>query len=263
VMFILHGTGANGKSTLLGIIKTLLADYAKNCQPDTLTTSRTNGVDNDLARLRGARFVTSIESDEGRRLAEARIKQLTGGDTVTARFLFHEHFEFVPTFKMWLATNHKPEIRGGDEAIWRRLLLIPFNIQIPKPERDLDLPEKLKEELPGILAWAVRGCQRWNSVGLKPPKEVIAATSEYRNEEDRLTAFIDQRCETGAHKKDAAGELYKAYKEWALENGEEPLTSTAFGRRLDEKGYGMKRGRKGRVRVGLSVKERFPGMGVL
>lgn len=259
-LFMLYGGGANGKSTFLAVIKALLGDYAKNCQPDTLTTSRGNGIDNDLARLRGARLVTSIESDEGRRLAEAKIKQITGGDAVTARFLFHEHFEFVPVFKLWLATNHKPEIRGGDEAIWRRLLLIPFQVQIPEAERDADLPEKLKEELPGILAWAVRGCWAWKTGGLKPPAEVLVATAAYRTEEDRVSAFIDQRCETGPKEEQPAGELYRAYKNWALENGEEPLTSTAFGRRLEEKSFGMKRGGKGRVRLGLSLKDTCPDM---
>src|SRR5262249_1677210 len=147
-------------------------------------------VRNDLAKLRGARFVTAIEVEEGKRLAESVVKHLTGGDTVTARFLFAEYFEFRPGFKLWLAANHKPVIKGTDYAIWRRIHLIPFSVQFEGEHKDTELAAKLLTELPGILAWAVRGCLAWQRDGLRPPEMVQAATEEYRKEMDVVGNFL-------------------------------------------------------------------------
>ena len=135
---------ANGKSTFLDVIKTLLNDYAKQADFSTFLIQKNETIRNDIADLRGARFVAAIEAEWGQRLAEFMVKQMTGGDTLKARFLFSEHFEFIPTFKIWLAANHKPVIRGGDHAIWRRIRLIPFTVTIPERERDPKLNDRLK-----------------------------------------------------------------------------------------------------------------------
>jgi putative DNA primase/helicase len=178
--FILYGTGANGKTTLLQTVSALLKDYARQTATETLLVQRGDGPRNDLARLQGARFVYASEAEGGRRLAEALVKQLTGGDTLTARFLYGEHFEFQPMFKLWLAVNHKPVVQGTDHAIWRRIRLLPFIVTIPVAEQDKRLAEKLQSELPGILRWAVEGCLAWQQEGLEPPLVVKRATGDYR-----------------------------------------------------------------------------------
>jgi putative DNA primase/helicase len=160
VLFFLYGTGANGKSTLLETLRALLGDYAQQTDFTTLLERRGDGPRNDIAALQGARFVAAIEAAEGRRLAEGLVKQLTGGDAVSVRKLYSEPFTFRPEFKLWLAANHKPVIRGTDQAIWRRIRLVPFTIAIPEGERDHELGLKLRAELPGILRWAVAGCQK-------------------------------------------------------------------------------------------------------
>jgi len=158
VLFFLYGTGANGKSTFIETCRNLVGEYAQQADFDTFVPKENGHPRNDLARLAGARFVAAVEAAQGRQLAENVIKQATGGDTITARFLYREYFEFSPQFKLFLVANHKPVIIGTDEAIWRRIRLIPFTVTIPPEERDKQLLEKLQRELPGILAWAVRGC---------------------------------------------------------------------------------------------------------
>jgi putative DNA primase/helicase len=175
-MFINHGTGANGKSTFQETLSAALGDYAMRTPTEMLLARRYEGVPNDVARLKGARFVSASETEESRRLAESRIKDLTGQDTITARFMKAEWFDFAPTHKLWLSTNHKPEIRGTDAAIWRRIRLVPWTISIPPAEQDKKLPEKLRAELPGILAWVVQGCLQWRRGGLQAPEEVRQAT---------------------------------------------------------------------------------------
>jgi P4 family phage/plasmid primase-like protien len=166
-LFITHGFGANGKSKFLGALSGLLGDYARECPAEALLAKHDNAIPNDIARLAGARLATSIETEEGRRFAESRVKALTGGDRITARFLHHEFFDFVPKFKLWLATNHKPTIRGTDNAIWRRIRLIPFNVTIPDAEQDCDLGDKLAAERSGILNWAIQGALAWQRDGLQ------------------------------------------------------------------------------------------------
>jgi putative DNA primase/helicase len=174
-------------------------------------------------------------------LAEVLVKQITGGDIVTARFLYQEHFEFNPTFKVWLAANHKPEIRGTDYAIWRRVRLIPFTVTIPKEEQDRQLLRKLKTELPGILAWAVEGCREWQREGLCEPGQVQAATAAYQEEMDLLGAFITQCCDLNPGAQTPASDLYTAYTKWCLENGDEAMTQNAFGRGLGDRGLTRER----------------------
>ena len=235
ILLILWGQGSNGKSTFLETIRKLLGDYSQQAPPETFLAKR-DGIPNDIARLRGARFVAAVETGEGRRLNETLIKSMTGGDTMTARFLRQEYFEFKPQFTPWLATNHKPEIRGQDEAIWRRIRLIPFEQYIPPAERDPDLKTKLAAELPGILNWALDGCAAWQADGLAEPPAVIAATNAYREDQDDLGKFIADRCRLDPAREERTADLYTAYAEWAKTGGEQPLTATAFGRRLTDRG---------------------------
>lgn len=255
-MFVCYGSGANGKSTMLETVRHVLGGYAAHCQTDTLMAMAHRGADNDLARLRGARFVTCIESAEGRRLDEERIKQLTGGDVVTARFLYAEPFEFRPTFKLWLACNHRPEVSGTDHAIWRRLRLIPFSVQIPEADRDPDLGAKLRDEASGILAWMVRGCLDWQRGGLRPPDAVMAATTEWRGDSDVVAQFVADRCVVMPGMFEAAGALYAGYRAWAQAQGVEPMTQQRLGRRLTDAGYENRRSTGGRSRwlgIGLAA----------
>jgi len=244
-LFFLHGIGANGKSTFLEVIRSLLGDYAATAEFSTFVADRKNSVRNDIARLHSARLVTAIEVGEGKRLAEELIKTLTGGDTVTARYLYREYFEFKPRFKVWLAANYKPEIRGTDWAIWRRIRLIPFTVTIPPEEQIPDLAEQLKGELSGILNWALEGLKDWLANGLQPPPEVTEATEAYRAEMDIVGLFVQDACDLDPKAVTPSRELYEAFREWAHENGYEPLGQTAFGRRLAAKGF-----QNGRAYVG-------------
>lgn len=244
LLAVLHGTGCNGKSTMLEILKALLGDLATTSAFDTFTRTRGDrGPRNDLARLRGARLVTASESGEGRRLDEATVKEITGGDTIAARFLFGEHFEFTPTFKLLLAANHRPRVDGDDDAIWRRLRLVPFE-QSFEGREDRTLTATLRAELPGILAWAMRGCLAWQHEGLGHAGAVTRATAEYRTEEDHLGAFLAERCHTGGTV--PAAELRAAYEQWCQETGERPLSGSALGKRLARRGIQPEKGAKGR-----------------
>jgi putative DNA primase/helicase len=253
-LFFCYGTGANGKSTFLETVRAVLGEYSQQSEFSTFLARQNESVRNDIARMAGVRFVAAIEAGEGRRLNEPLIKTLTGGDTVTARFLFKDYFEFRPQFKLWLAANHKPIIRGTDNAIWRRIRLIPFTVTIPESERDPRLAMKLRAELPGILAWAVRGCLDWQRAGLGTPTEVRNATESYRAEMDTLAAFIDEHCFVGPAATVKKGDLYSAYKAWAEGNGEYVETSRAFSVRLSERGFPDDRGTGGtRVWRGIGL----------
>lgn len=245
-LFILWGGGANGKSTLVNTVSELLGDYSRNTPVDSLLSRPKGGeIPTDIARLDGPRFVTSSEVDRGRRLAESLVKALTGRDTITARYLYGEFFDFVPQFKLWLSTNNKPVIKGADDAIWRRIMFLRFPVHIPREERDGDLKAKLLAEGPGILAWMVRGCLAWQEGGLEPPPEVIADLAEYRNEMDVLAEFIEDRCLVNPNEWATASDLYKGYEEWAEEAGlkdKEILKQRTFGSALAERGFIRDRG---------------------
>ncbi len=236
-MFINHGGGNNGKSTFQEALGAALGDYAMRTPTETLMVRRSGGIPNDVARLKGARFVTASETEEGRRLAESLVKDLTGQDTISARFMRAEWFDFKPTHKLWLATNHRPEIRGTDNAIWRRIRLVPWSVVVPPAERDRKLPEKLRAELPGILAWVVRGCLEWRREGLGESEEVRNATAEYQAEQDVLATFIEERCVVTPNASAAATPLYHAYQAWCEDAGERVETQKRFGRRLAERGF--------------------------
>jgi P4 family phage/plasmid primase-like protien len=237
VLFLLYGLGANGKSTLLEILRALLGDYGAQAEFSTFLEKKSDAVRNDLADLFGARFVAAVEVEGGRRLAEALVKTLTGSDAIKARFLFQEYFTFQPSFKLWLAANSKPVIRGQDHAIWRRIRLIPFEIQIPEAEQDRQLGQKLRAELPGILRWAVEGCLEWQEHGLGIPEEVRKATADYQAEMDVLGDFLAEHCiTTDPQAYVAASALYSAYTRWCETANEVPLRHKAFGMRLSERG---------------------------
>jgi putative DNA primase/helicase len=241
--FILHGIGSNGKSTLLNTVRAVMGGYARQASADTFMAKRNNtaGPGDDIAALRGARFVSAIETETSQNLAEAMIKQLTGGDIVSVRRLYENFFEFEPEFKIFLATNHKPNIRGHDNGIWRRIRLIPFEANIPDSEADRELPAKLKAEAEGILAWCVRGALDWQDYGLAEPPEIRDATNEYRNDMDVIGNFIAERCDAGDDEVASSRELFKAYKEWAEENGERELSISILGRRLVDRGFRKER----------------------
>ena len=227
--FFLYGTGLNGKSTFLDILRELFGEYATNVQPETIMVRNNNNssANSDIARLKGARLVTSVEPNEGVRINEGLLKQLTGDDTVTARKLYSEEFEFKPEFKLWMATNHKPIIRGTDTGIWRRVHMIPFTVQIPQEKVDRNLKYKLQAELPAIFRWAVEGCLLYQQEGLTMPKAVSDCVKEYRREMDVISAFIDDRCELKGCIK--ASVLYAVYSKWTEENNEYRMSNTKFG----------------------------------
>lgn len=231
VMAFFYGTGRNGKTTLIKVMLMLLADFACSAQADILMQRKQDGANNELARLRGARLVAVNEVEEGAKLAEAQLKTMTGGDTVTARFLYHEFFEYVPQFKLILVGNHKPQIRGRDLGIWRRIHLVPFAVTISEEETDPHLLEKLKAELPGILAWAVQGCLEWQRTGLKPPATVLSATDHYRRGEDIFDQWLDECCVVDRGSKASSQELLESFKEFS---GLRHITSTKLGKMLEE-----------------------------
>ncbi len=255
-LFLLHGIGANGKTTLLETLLGLLSGYARKTRSETLLIRRSDGIPNDIARLRGARFVATVEAEEGRRFAESLLKELTGGDTLSARFMRAEFFEFRPEFKLFMAFNHKPTIRGTDLAIWRRIRLIPFTVVIPEEEQDKEMLAKLQAEWPGILQWAVEGCMAWQREGLKPPPEVLEATAQYREEMDALAGFIEECCEIGESYQVDKGRLYERYTEWCRDNDELPIQKKAFGSRLKERGVTDGRTKGVRFWVGVTMTNR-------
>jgi len=236
-LFFLYGMGANGKSTFIETISTLMGVLSHKARAQVLMQAERDRIPNEVAALDGKRFVVSSELSDGNRLNEGLVKDLTGGDTMSARFLYGEVFHFKPTFKLWLYGNHKPTISGTDDGIWRRVRLIPFDVQIPPNERDPQLGRKLIAELPGILAWAVRGWQDYRKNGLQTPDKVQRATSDYRAESDILGQFIADRCILQGGETAEAGKLYTAYKEWADENGLRANSNVRLAKLLMERGF--------------------------
>lgn len=255
VLHLLHGLGQNGKSTFLEIFADILGDYAMQADFTTFLDGKTGGPRDDIARLAGARMVRSSEVGEGKRLNESLIKSLTGQDTIAARFLYSETFEFRPLFKLWFAANHRPVIRGTDLAIWRRIRLVPFMVTIPPDDRDPDLARKLRAELPGILNWVIAGTLAWQQAKreLKAPPIMEVVTSQYRAESDVLGTFLDECCETGQGYEVGASDLYKAFKDWCEVNGEWCPSQTHFGRRLDDRGFQARRTNTAKLRKGLRL----------
>jgi P4 family phage/plasmid primase-like protien len=263
-LFMLWGSGRNGKSTFLEALKYVLGTYGTTAAMSTFMESQHDGIPNDLAALAGARFVTATESKESKRLDEAKLKQVTGGDTITARFLHKEFFEYRPQYKIWLATNHRPAIMGTDEGIWRRLRLVPFTVYIPDEKKDEKLPAKLQAESAGILAWALRGLEEYREHGLMEPEGVIEATAEYREAEDWLTRFLDEHTERKDGGYVQARKLYTQYCDWAKETKEQVRSERRFAEALQEKGFvptkKTRRGKEqGRFYDGLELRNPLTG----
>lgn len=265
--YFLYGIGNNGKSTFLDTIADMIGSYASNTQPDTLMLqsrlgSSGGGANSDIARLKSARFVTCEEPTEGVRLNEGLLKQLTGGSKVTCRFLYGDEFEYTPEFKIWVATNHKPVIRGTDVGIWRRIKLIPFEVNIPKDKVDKNLKFKLRKEFPQILAWAVDGCMLWQKEGLEEPLCVLDATKDYKQEMDLIAGFVEQCVviDYDCNDRFVASDLFKVYSKWAKQNNEYEMSSKKFfmevAKKLPEKG----RDRKGIYYTKIRLTEYGCGM---
>lgn len=248
-MFLLWGGGANGKGTMVNTVAAILGDYARNTPVESLLSRKKGGeIPADIARLDGPRFVTSSEVDQGQRLAEGLVKALTGRDTITARYLYGEFFDFEPQFKLWMSTNNKPIIRGTDDGIWRRINFIRFPVHFAPEDRDGNLRKKLWEERSGILSWMVRGCLDWQCQGLVVPPEVKEDIAEYRNEMDVLAEFITDRCQVHPNNFATASDLYDSYTEWAEQAGlkeKEVLKQRTFGRCLSERGFLRDKGAQG------------------
>jgi len=237
VIFIFHGSGANGKSTLLNTLLGMTGDYSMKATSRLLMAKGSDGHPTERADLFSKRLIAAHESEQGHRLNESFVKEATGGDSIRARRMREDFWQFEPTHKIFLATNHKPEIRGTDNAIWRRVRLIPFNVTIPDAQQDRRLPLKLKTEWPGILRWAVKGCLKWQQQeGLGLPKAVELANQEYRSEMDILAPFIEDCCELGTGYEVKSKALYEAYKKWCETNGEKDLSQKKLTSRLLERG---------------------------
>jgi putative DNA primase/helicase len=237
IFAVLYGTGRNGKSVFLNTVRYALGDYGGTTAADLLLAKRSEVHPTGLANLYGRRVVVSAETDAGRRLDESLVKDITGADPIPARRMHEDWWEFDPTFKLLLATNHKPVIRGTDEGIWRRIHLVPFNRTIDAADQDDGLEQKLRVEWPGILAWAVRGCLEWQEGGLRPPAAVVEATRSYREESDAIRRFIDDRCECLSGAEVRTGVLFAVYQSWCESEGEKPVSSAAFSTDLTTRGF--------------------------
>ena len=239
-LFFAFGTGGNGRGVMINTLTGILADYATVASMDTFTASANDRHPADLAILRGARLVTAQETEEGRRWAEARIKALTGGDPVTARHMRQDFFTFTPVFKLLIAGNQRPGLRGVDEAIRRRMNLLPFTVTISAADRDPDLPDKLRAEWPGILAWAIQGCAEWQEEGLCPPAAVFEATAEYLDTEDALAGWLAECCEPEPRVQVppmSSTLLYSSWRTWAEKAGEFVGSQKRFTQAMVSKGY--------------------------
>jgi putative DNA primase/helicase len=266
---IFYGSGANGKSTLVELISRIMGAYSKPAAPDTFIQKQAGGVPNDIAALKGARMVLTTETEANARLAESKIKAMTGGDRVSARFMRQDFFEFTPTWKIIISTNHRPKISGGDYGIWRRVILIPFDFVPPRPDHDLS--NRLWEEREGILAWMVKGAKKWaddggGRGGLRVPEVLLKETQDYREDEDIVGRFISEGCYSETEIRDRrlplevrAADMYMAFKAWAEKEGEAyyaKITMTVFGRAMRERGQESKRLSSGKYYYGIQPKER-------
>jgi putative DNA primase/helicase len=219
-LFFVYGTGGNGKGTFLNTMETILASYAKTASMEMFVEQKFQSHPTDVAGLMGARMVVAQETQEGKRWDEQRLKSFTGGDSLTARFMRQDEFTFKPQFKLVFSGNHKPSLRNVDEAIKRRLYMIPFTVTVPAEKRDRLLPQKLQAEAGGILQWAIDGCLDWQANTLAPPHRVIAATEEYFEQEDTIGQFLEECCDFNRHMRVKTSDLYARYQRWAENTGE-------------------------------------------
>ncbi|MCL4780697.1 MAG: hypothetical protein KJ049_10930 [Gammaproteobacteria bacterium] len=254
VIVFLYGLGANGKTVFSEIVLALLGEYVMVAEPELVMARRHGGISNDVAALRGRRVALMNETTQGSRFDEAKLKQLTGGDTLTGRFLYQEAFDFAPTHKLMIRGNHKPAINGTDEGIWRRLHLVPFSVQIPTADQDRHLLDKLKAELPGILRWAVEGCLAWQREGLNPPSIVLSAVQDYRQESDILGRFIEERCDQHKLSEVKSSAFFSAYQKYCEFAAERWLPSKDLPGEMARRGFLYERKKYGRVFLGIALK---------
>jgi len=241
-LFMHYGGGRNGKSTFLETLALMLGDgYCAHAPHDTFMAKQTETHPTEIARMRGARLVVAAETEQGRRLSEVLVKQVTGRDKLTARFMRRDFFEFYATFKLHFATNHRPVVRDTTHSIWDRIRLVPWARRIEKHEEDKDLPQRLAEELPGILAWAVRGCLEWQQKGLASPDTVMMATQTYQHDEDSLAPFLDECCVVHTEARVKVSALFEVYRRWAKAAGERELGMRQLSHRVRERGYKTRR----------------------
>jgi putative DNA primase/helicase len=253
-VFFAYGTGANGKSVVMNTLLGMMGSYAVTSPIETFMASDSDRHPTELADLAGARLVCASETEQGRRWAESRLKQLTGGDPVKARFMRQDFFTFRPRFKLFIAGNHKPALRGVDEAIRRRLHLIPFAVTIPPHERDPTLSERLKAEWPAILRWAIDGYRLFADEGLNPPRAVTAATDQYFEGEDAIAQWIEDRCERAGEAFEASAALFSSWKSWAASSGEYVGGIKRFSQSLESHGLRPIRKPQARGFIGLRLR---------
>ena len=244
-LFFLYGTGANGKSTFVETMRGVMGDYARPVPMETLMWSRNERHPTDIAGLRGARVASAIETGKGRGWDEPKIMQLTGGDTISVRLMRQDFFDMTPQFKLWVAGNHKPGLRSVNEAIRRRVNLIPFTVTIPAEERDRQLGEKLKAEWSGILQWMIDGCLQWQQIGLAPPAAVTEATDDYLESQDLITQFLEDSCLIDDRFEEQSSRLFSNWHGWCEARGEKPGHQRSFCDELEQKGFKRYRDKRG------------------
>lgn len=256
-LFFIYGPGGNGKSVFLNTLVHILGDYALSAPMDTFTASKFNSHPTELAMLKGARLVTASETEEGRSWAEARIKALTGGDPITARYMRQDFFTYQPQFKLLFAGNHQPSLSAVDDAMKRRFNMMPF---VHKPtEPDHMLEERLKEEAPRILGWALRGCLDWQKHGLGRPASVVEATDDYFANQDLFSQWLEDCCDVGPNLWDQPGTLFRSWSDFARRNGEDAGTAKTFRKALERKDFRWQRSNGFRKHVGLCVRSNSAG----
>jgi putative DNA primase/helicase len=251
-LFFLYGTGLNGKGVFLQTLSGIFADYHRASSIETFTVARSERHPTELAGLIGARLVTAAETEDGRRWSESRIKELTGGDKITARFMRQDFFEYTPQFKLVFSGNHMPALRAVNKAITRRFNRIPFTVTIPDQQVNKHLVEDLKVEWPGILAWALEGCLEWQRIGLRPPKVVTDATQSYLDSQDVLGEWLDECCERGGNYWESATALFESWKDWAEDREEWVGSVKTLTHRLEDRGGFTKRKNPEKTKRGFS-----------
>lgn len=256
-LFFLFGTGGNGKGTFLGTLEHVLGEYATTAPMETFTESRNDRHPTELAMLRGARLVIAQETEEGRAWAESKLKSLTGGDRIAARFMHADFFQFTPAFKLLIAGNHKPRLRNVDVAMRRRLHLLPFTRQFTnKP--DVDLGDKLKAEADGIMQWIVEGAKRYQDIGLSPPSVVREATSDYFAAENLFDQWLSQCCERGPELSALPKALFGSWKAFAEAANERPGRQGEFNEKMEAAGFRRDRNATARFWCGIGLPQQYP-----
>jgi putative DNA primase/helicase len=254
ILLFLHGGGQNGKSVFIKTIAGVLGDYHMAATMEMFVDSPYERHPTDMARLRGARLVTAAETEQGRYWAESKIKMLTGGDRIAARFMRQDFFEYTPQFTLMIFGNHRPSLKSVDDAIRRRIRLIPFTVRIAEDKRDKELADKLKAEWPGILAWMVEGCLRWQRHGLLVPDVVKAATDEYLATEDAISRWLDDCCSRDQTEATLLADLYGSWSGWAERSGEGIGSAKRLSQELTGRGFAKRRTKFGYELIGLKIK---------